>query len=102
MKTLTLALLLSLPLAASAALQPDAARAEAPALRSVTLEITGMVTKNCPVLVKQAVSRIEGVVAVEASLETKTAQVRFDPSKTSPEQIRRVIKDRVGFDAKVR
>jgi len=102
MKTLTLALLLSLPLAGSAALRPAAARAQAPALSSVTLEITGMVTRNCPVLVKKAVSKIDGVVAVEASLETKTAEVRFDPAKTSPEQIRRVIKDRVGFDAKVR
>jgi mercuric ion binding protein len=68
----------------------------------VTFEISGMITRNCPVLVESAVRRIEGVRTVEASLERRTAVVRYDPSRTSHETIRRVIQDQTGFRARVR
>lgn len=68
---------------------------------SVTLEIKGMVTDNCPVLVKTAVGKMTGVNDVKASLESKTATVKYDPRETSVEKIREVIKDQVGFDTEV-
>jgi copper chaperone CopZ len=69
--------------------------------KSVTLNITGMVTNNCPVLVKTAVGKMDGVSKVDASLEKKTATVEYDPGETSVDEIRQVIKDQVGFDSEV-
>lgn len=103
MKALFLITLLSVG-AASALHAPATARAEEPRPASATLklEVLGMVTPNCPVLVKKAVGAIDGVEKVEASLEKHSATVTYRPDRTSPEQIRRVIKDRVGFDTRVK
>jgi len=102
MKTWTLiASLLTLPVAT---LHATTAHAEdaAPSSVSVTFDVVGMVTKNCPTLLKAAVSRIDGVEAVEASLQTKSATVTYRPAKTNPEAIRRIIEDRTGFDVRPR
>lgn len=70
--------------------------------RTVTFDVVGMVSDACPVLVKQALRRVDGVKRVDASAKTKTVQVEYLPSRTSPKAIQKVIKDKTGFDAKVR
>jgi copper chaperone CopZ len=85
----------------------DAAPAHADDLKKaqtsvVHFEITGMVTDNCPVLVEQAVRRIDGVERVKANAKTKAVVVEYVPGKTSPEAIRKVIKDQTGFNAKIK
>ncbi|MFW5875398.1 MAG: heavy-metal-associated domain-containing protein [Myxococcota bacterium] len=84
----------------------DAAPAQAGAseqadTKVVVFKITGMVTDNCPVLVKEAVGRIDGVKRVDASLKTKSVRVEYIEGRTSPEAIRKVIKDQTGFDAEI-
>lgn len=61
--------------------------------------IKGFVSKNCPVLVKAALERVDGVQHVEASFETKTVSVRYDEGVTTPAKIQAIIKDRTGFSA---
>jgi copper chaperone CopZ len=92
---MVLSLLLALPLAP--------ARADgAPTQTSTSvLRIDEMSTPACPVLVKAAVRKLDGIVKVEVSLDTHTATVNYDASKTTLAEIQRAIKQDVGFDAKV-
>lgn len=76
-----------------------AQRAPAEETRVLRLAVKGMVSKNCPVLVKGGLSRLPGVVRVEASLEEKSAEVVYAPSQVSEETLLRVLKDDVGFTA---
>ncbi|HSU77810.1 MAG TPA: mercury resistance system periplasmic binding protein MerP [Burkholderiales bacterium] len=59
---------------ASAALAED---------RTVTLSVPGMYCEMCPATVKKALSRVPGVVKVDASYKDKQAVVTYDDSKTS-------------------
>lgn len=69
--------------------------------RVVYFDINGMVTDSCPVLVEEAVSRIDGVNRVDASAEDASVEVEYVVGRTSPEAIRRVIEDQTGFDAEI-
>ena len=63
------------------------------------LEIQGMVSPSCPVLLRKALENVEGVARVQASLETKLAEISFDARRVSVERIRTIIKDRLGFES---
>lgn len=51
--------------------------------RTVTLEVSGMTCATCPIVVKKALSQVDGVAKVTVSLEKKEAVVTFDDEKTS-------------------
>lgn len=87
---------------ATAVPQVHAQAAPSPVSSQTVLRIVGMSTPACPALVKSAVRRIAGIRQVDASLEQRSATVEFDPARTSVEEIRRVIKQDVGFDSEVR
>jgi mercuric ion binding protein len=53
------------------------------ATETVTLSVPDMYCSACPLTVKAALTRVEGVTKVEASLEKKEAVVTFDDAKTS-------------------
>jgi periplasmic mercuric ion binding protein len=67
----------------------------------VTLAVEGMATPTCPVLVRKALNKVEGVTRVEASLETKSADVEFVQDRVTVDAIRKIIKDQVGFETRV-
>lgn len=67
-----------------AALASTAAFAEK---RIVTLSVPGMNCELCPLTIKKAISKVPGVVSVDASYEKKQAVVTFDDSKTSVEAL---------------
>ncbi len=46
-----------------------------------------------------AAKSVEGVKACRASAERGTAEVTFDPSKTTPEAIAKVISEKTEFKA---
>ncbi|MFW6052130.1 MAG: heavy-metal-associated domain-containing protein [Myxococcota bacterium] len=94
-------LLLALSIPAAMDVPEAHADGETERTRVVRFKISGMVTDNCPVLVKEAVRRIDGVKNVRASLETKRVDVTYVQGRTSPEAIRKVIEDKTGFDAEV-
>jgi copper chaperone CopZ len=66
-----------------------------------TFAITDMVTPNCPVLVKTALGKMDGIKRVEADVESKTATVEYYEAVTDPEAILEVIKEQAGFNATI-
>ncbi len=57
------------------------------ATQTVTLSVTGMTCKACPITIKKALNKVEGVEAIEVSLEKKEALVTFDDAKTTVEAL---------------
>lgn len=53
------------------------------ATKTVTLSVPGMTCAACPITVKKAPNKIDGVVKIEVSLEKKEATVTYDDGKTS-------------------
>lgn len=57
------------------------------ATQTVILAVPGMTCAACPLTVKKALSRVEGVTKAEVSYEKREAMVSFDDSKTSVEAL---------------
>lgn len=57
------------------------------AVQTVTLDVPGMTCSSCPITVKKALSKVDGVQRVTASFEKREAVVTFDDSKTSVEKL---------------
>jgi len=55
--------------------------------QTVTLSVSGMTCAACPITVKKALSRVEGVGAIEVSYEKKEAVVTYDDTKTNVEAL---------------
>lgn len=64
-----------------------------------TLEVSGMTCAGCEAAVRMAARSIDGVTDVKASSAKGNAEVTFDPSKTNPAAIAKVITDKSGFKA---
>jgi mercuric ion binding protein len=73
MKRLVTALTLALAFSASAWA----------ATKTVTLSVPGMTCAACPITVKKALNKVEGVTKTEVSFEKKEATVTYDDAKTS-------------------
>ena len=70
---------------ATAALAGETAR--------VTLDVPSMNCSLCPIAVSNVLRKQPGVREVKADLETKTAQVEFDPDRTSPARLAQAVSD---------
>ena len=57
------------------------------ATKTVTLSVPDMNCPACPITVKKALSRVEGVSLIEVSLQTKEAVVSFDDAKTNVDKL---------------
>lgn len=75
---------LSLPAAVQAG---DASQVAAASERTVTFAVEKMTCATCPITVRLAMQRVEGVKSVTVDFEAKTATVVFDPAVTTPDQI---------------
>lgn len=53
------------------------------ATQTVTLAVPGMTCTACPITVKKALSRVDGVSKVAVSFENRAAVVTFDDTKTN-------------------
>ena len=53
------------------------------ATQTVTLSVAGMTCASCPITIKKALNKVEGVEKIEVSLEKKKAVVTFDDAKTT-------------------
>ena len=53
------------------------------ATKTVTLSVPGMTCAACPITVKKALNKVDGVEKTEVSLEKKEATVTYDDAKTS-------------------
>jgi mercuric ion binding protein len=55
--------------------------------QTVTLSVSGMTCAACPITVKKALSKVDGVGAIEVSYEKKEAVVTYDDTKTNVEAL---------------
>ncbi len=75
-------------------------RAAAPAAeKRVTLKVEGMTCSGCAAAVKMTAEKVDGVKKAEVSYEKGTAEVTYDPEKTTPEAIAKAITQNSGFKA---
>lgn len=57
------------------------------AIKTVTLSVPGMTCAACPITVKKALSKVDGVQKAEVSFEKLEAVVTFDDAKTNAEAL---------------
>lgn len=69
--------------------------------RTVVFEVGNMTCVTCPIAVKAAMNRVDGVEHVEIDNETKEASVTFDPRRTSSGAIAQASTD-AGYPAALR
>ncbi|GAB5464155.1 mercury resistance system periplasmic binding protein MerP [Hoeflea alexandrii] len=55
--------------------------------QTIKLSVPDMTCVSCPYMVKQAISAIDGIKAVEATMADRSATVTFDDTITSVEAI---------------
>ena len=63
--------------------------------------ITGMTCSACPITVKKAISKVEGVSKVDVTFETRQAVVTFDDAKTSVQKLTKATAD-AGYPSSVK
>jgi mercuric ion binding protein len=86
-------------LAAALALSPLAALAAAP--QTVTLDVKNMTCAVCPITVRKALEKVQGVAGVKVDLDAKTATVTFDPDKVNAAALIRATAE-AGYPASVK
>lgn len=69
--------------------------------RVITLDVAGMTCITCPVTVKKALSRVDGVTSVEVDFKDQQATIRFDDTQTTVDALTRAITE-AGFASTVR
>ncbi|WP_175241141.1 mercury resistance system periplasmic binding protein MerP, partial [Burkholderia cenocepacia] len=57
------------------------------ATQTVTLAVPGMTCAACPITVKKALSKVEGVSQVDVTFEKREAVVTFDDAKASVQKL---------------
>lgn len=63
------------------------------ASKTVTLSIPSMYCEMCPITVKKALNKVQGVNKVDASFEKKEAVVTFDDDKTTVKALTKATED---------
>jgi mercuric ion binding protein len=61
--------------------------------KTVALDVPGMTCELCPLTVRKALQKVQGVEKVAVSYEKKEAVVTFDDAKTSVEVLMKATKD---------
>jgi len=86
---------LTLSLTQIARADTDAAQASE---QTQSFAVENMTCATCPIAVRKAMSRVDGVHSISVDFETKTAVAVFDPGKTSAQAIADASTD-VGYPA---
>ena len=63
------------------------------ARQTVTLTVPGMTCAACPITIKKALNKVEGVENIDVNLEKKEALVTFDDAKTKVEALLEATKN---------
>ena len=63
------------------------------ATQTVTLSVPGMTCASCPITLKKALNKLEGVENIEVNLEKKEALITFDDAKTTVEALLEATKN---------
>ena len=68
---------------------------------TLTLEVPSMDCATCPITVKKALERVEGVMKVDVTFENKLAVVKFDDEVTNPDVLTKATEN-AGFPSRVK
>lgn len=71
------------------------------ATQTVTLAVQGMTCAACPITVKKAISKVEGVSKTDVRFDKREAVVTFDDAKTSVQKLTKATED-AGFPSSVK
>lgn len=71
----------------------------AQATQTMVFAVENMTCPLCPVTVKTAMERVNGVKSVDVDFDAKTATVVFDPAQATPGQIAKASAD-AGYPAR--
>lgn len=71
------------------------------ATQTVTLAVPGMNCVTCPITIKKALSKVEGVSKVDVTFEPREAVVTFDDAKTSVQKLSKATGD-AGYPSQVK
>lgn len=63
------------------------------ATQTVTLSVPGMTCAACPITLKKALNKVEGVENIKVDLEEKKALVTFDDAKTNVQALLEATKN---------
>jgi len=71
------------------------------ATQTVTLSVPGMNCAACPITVKKAISKVEGVSKTDVNLDKREVVVTFDDVKTSVQELTKATED-AGYPSSVK
>ena len=71
------------------------------ATQTVTLSVPGMTCAACPITVKTALTKVDGVTKAEVSFENREAIVTFDDTKTNALALTKATED-AGYPSSVK
>lgn len=71
------------------------------ATQTVTLSVPGMTCAACPITVKKALSKVEGVSKTDVSFDKREAFVTFDDARTSVQKLTKATED-AGYPSSVK
>lgn len=68
--------------------------------QTIKLSVPGMNCASCPYMVKQAISMVDGIKSVEATMDDRSATVIFDDALTTVSEIQAAT-SAIGYDSTV-
>lgn len=71
------------------------------ATKTVTLSVANMTCPACPITVKKALSKVEGVSKIDVNAETHEAIVTFDDTKASVQELTKATEN-AGYPSTVK
>lgn len=71
------------------------------AVKTVTLSVPGMDCPVCPITVKRALTKVDGVTKAEVNFDKRQAVVTFDDARTSVEALTKATTN-AGYPSTVR
>ncbi|OGB14090.1 MAG: mercuric transport protein periplasmic component [Burkholderiales bacterium RIFCSPLOWO2_12_67_14] len=71
------------------------------ATQTVKLSVPGMTCAACPITVKKALSKVEGVSRIDVSFDKREAIVTFDDAKASVQKLTQATED-AGYPSSVK
>ncbi|MGH9383593.1 MAG: heavy-metal-associated domain-containing protein [Vicinamibacterales bacterium] len=63
------------------------------------LKVSGMICNACAATVEKTVKKIDGVKQTKVSQRKGSAEITYDPAKTTPEAIAKIINQKTNFKA---
>lgn len=71
------------------------------ATQTVNLAVPGMTCAACPITVRKALSKVEGVSTIDVNFDKREAVVPFDDTKTSVQKLTKATED-AGYPSSVK